>query len=303
MVSAFFACGDDDPSGPGTGPDPGTPAVAGIEVQAPGSMLWSIGESLTLSASAVDADGDPIPGVALAWTSTSSDVAAVRDGLVTARGDGLAAVRVSASGTTESVFIVVVTDGSPTDRNDCLGCHILEYEAKHGGSTTPVTCLMCHSGPTWAGVRVDHPAVANGFELLGAHATAPCTACHAADGVPLWPGVADDECIACHEAEYDAQHGDSGYPTTCLSCHDRDAWVGAVFDHDADYFPITSGRHQGGWTGCPICHVNSADFTEFSCFGCHAHDQSRMDPRHAEVPGYAYDSALCYACHPRGEAD
>ena len=119
-----------------------------------------------------------------------------------------------------------------------------------------------------------------------------CGACHG-----------QDECIACHEWEYDAQHGDSGYPTTCLSCHDRDAWAGAVFDHDADYFPITSGRHQGGWTGCPICHVNSTDFTEFSCFGCHAHDQSRMDPRHAEVPGYAYDSALCYACHPRGEAD
>lgn len=303
LISACLACSDSEPSGPGEPQDSAPPDVAGIRVQAPGSMLWDIGESLTLSASAVDADGDPIPGVVLEWTSTDSGVASVSDGVVTARGDGLAAVQVSAARATGSVFIVVVTAGSPTDRSDCMGCHILEYDARHGGSATPATCLMCHSGPTWAGAGVDHPAVANGFELLGAHATAPCAACHAADGEPLWPGVADDECFACHQAEYDGQHGDSGYPTTCLTCHDRDAWVGATFDHDADYFPIGAGRHQGGWTGCPICHVDPADFTAFSCFGCHAHDESRMDPRHAEVAGYAYDSALCYACHPRGEAD
>ena len=303
LIPALLACSDADPAGPDDLPDPEAPDVADLQLDAPGTMLWTLGESLTLSARAVDADGDPIPVVALEWTSTDSGVASVSDGVVTARGDGVAAVRVAASGRNASAFIVVVTAASPADRSDCLGCHILEYDARHGGSSTPVTCLLCHSGPTWAGGGIDHPAVANGFELLGAHATAPCTACHAADGAPLWPGVADDECIACHEAEYDAQHGDAGYPTTCLSCHDRDAWAGAVFDHDADYFPIASGRHQGGWTGCPICHVDSTDFTEFSCFGCHAHDESRMDPRHAEVPGYAYDSALCYACHPRGETD
>ena len=303
LASALLACGDTDPSGPAGIPDPEAPEVEGIQLEAPGSMLWSIGESMTLSATAVDADGTPIPGVALEWTSTDSGVASVSDGVVTARGDGLASVRVSASHVTESVYIAVVTAASPVDRGDCLGCHILEYDARHGGSATPVTCLLCHSGPTWAGAGVDHAAVANGFQLLGAHATAPCTACHAADGPPLWPGVPDDECIACHEAEYDWQHGDSGYPTTCLICHDRESWSDAVFDHDADYFPIESGRHQGGWTGCPICHVNSTNFTEFSCFGCHPHDQSRMDPRHADVPGYAYDSDLCCACHPRGEAD
>lgn len=303
LVPAFFACSDTDPSGPDEIPDPGTPEVADIRLQAPGSMLWGIGESLTLSASAIDAEGNEIPEVVLEWTSSAPGVATVSEGVVTARSDGVAAVRVSASSASESVPIVVVTSESPADRGDCVGCHIMEYNSRHGGSSTPDTCLLCHSGPTWAGAGVDHPAVANGFELLGAHATAPCTACHAADGAPLWPGVSDDECAACHQADYEAQHGDSGYPTTCLSCHDRDAWTGAVFDHDADYFPIQSGKHQGGWTGCPTCHVNPADFTEFSCFGCHPHDQSRMDPRHAEVPGYAYDSDLCYACHPRGEAD
>jgi len=304
LVPVVFACGDSDPAGPGGGgPDPELPEIAELRVTPPGAMLWGIGDSLVVAAAAIDADGDPISGVLLEWTSSTSEVASVSDGVVTARGDGIAAVGVSASDVVATVTIVVVTEESPADRSDCLGCHILEFNARHGGSGTPHTCLLCHSGPTWAGARVDHPAVANGFELLGAHASAPCTACHMADGTPLWPGVADEECVACHAADYDGQHAGSGYPTTCLSCHDRETWAGAVFDHDADEFPIESGRHQGGWTGCPICHVNPADFTDFSCFGCHPHDQSRMDPRHAEVIGYAYVSALCYACHPRGEAD
>jgi hypothetical protein len=198
---------------------------------------------------------------------------------------------------------VVVTPAGPKDRLDCVACHADAYVGQHGDSGTPETCLQCHGGPTWSGGDFDHPAVANGFALLGAHATLSCAACHEADGTPLYPGAADDECIACHRADYDAQHSVSGYPTTCLTCHTRDTWTGATFDHDAQYFPILVGKHQGGVGGCPTCHTNESDYSEFTCFACHPHDQNRMDAAHTGVPDYGYESRLCYACHPNGEVN
>ena len=61
--------------------------------------------------------------------------------------------------------------------------------------------------------------------------------------------------------------------------------------------------HQGKWGGCSTCHVDSSDYTNFSCFACHPHFQDRMDDQHSGMSGYAYDSDRCYACHPAGEAD
>ncbi len=98
----------------------------------------------------------------------------------------------------------------PKDRTDCIACHADAYVDKHGGSNTPETCLHCHSGPTWIGGDFDHPAVANGFELLGVHTSLSCASCHEADGSPKYPGVADDEC-----------HVDSSDYTnfSCFACH------------------------------------------------------------------------------------
>ncbi len=184
-----------------------------------------------------------------------------------------------------------------------IACHADSYTGRHGGTNTPETCLQCHTGPTWTAGDFDHPSVANGFELLGAHSLTSCAACHEADGSPRYPGVADDQCIACHQDDYDGRHGGSNTPTTCLTCHTRDSFSGADFDHDAAYFPISSGKHQGKWSGCATCHVDPSDYTDFSCFACHVHDQNRMDDKHSERAGYAYDSDLCYACHPRGKAE
>jgi hypothetical protein len=170
---------------------------------------------------------------------------------------------------------------------------------QHGGTNTPETCLQCHPGPTWSGADFDHPA---SFDLLGAHANLGCTACHAADGTPLYPGVGDDECVACHQSDYDGQHGGSGYPTECLLCHGRSTWSGADFNHDADYFPIFSGKHMNKWNaaGCTACHPDASDFGAFTCFTCHAHDENRMSDKHSEVSGYSYEPERCLACHPTG---
>jgi hypothetical protein len=306
IILAVTACSGDsdtaDPAGPGSG-EPDLPAVAEVVVESSFTMLWAAGASTLLTARAENSGGAEIPGADFQWTSRNPEVATVADGVVTAVGDGWTVVTATAQGMSADAPIVVVTPEGPTDRMDCIACHIDAYLGRHGASDTPQTCLQCHSGPTWTGATVDHPAVANGFELLGAHATLSCAACHAADGTPLYPGVADDDCIACHQADYDVQHAGSGYPTTCLVCHTRDAWTGATFDHDAQYFPILSGRHQGRWAGCTTCHVNASDYSDFTCFACHPHEQARMDDKHSGVSGYAYESHLCYACHPSGEAD
>jgi hypothetical protein len=70
--------------------------------------------------------------------------------------------------------------------------------------------------------------------------------------------------------------------------------------------PIYSGDHRGRWNACSTCHVSQGNFSEFSCFGCHPHDDESETTEHHEeedVDGYSYDSAACYACHPHGEAD
>ncbi len=305
IVFALSACGGDaDPSGPAAdGPDSGDPEippVASIFVESGVVMLWDAGQDTRLTARAISSSGAEIPGVVFTWTTEDPTVATVVNGVVTAIGDGWTEAEASAGGESGGVSIVVVTPEGPKDRTDCIACHADAFVGQHGGSNTPETCLQCHTGPAWAGGDLDHPAVANGFELLGAHALISCAGCHEADGAPKYPGVGDSQCIECHESDYDGQHAGSGYPTACLTCHTRISWSGANFDHDAQFFPISVGKHQGKWNGCGTCHTDSSDYSNFTCFACHQHDQGRMDDKHSDVSGYSYDSARCYACHPDG---
>jgi hypothetical protein len=190
---------------------------------------------------------------------------------------------------------------SPADESDCIACHQSDYDAQHAGSGYPTTCLSCHDGTVWTGATFDHSVASGGYDLLGPHTTLICTDCHdATTGQPLFSPVDESDCIACHQSDYDRQHVGSGYPTTCLSCHDGTVWTGASFNHDADFFPILSGKHDGEWQSCTTCHTQSANFAEFTCFNCHKHNQNDMDDKHSGMTGYAYDSATCLGCHPDG---
>ena len=110
----------------------------------------------------------------------------------------------------------------------------------------------------------------------------------------------NNDCITCHQQDYNNEHQGSGFPTTCLNCHSVNTWDGATFDHDGPYFPIYSGAHRGEWNSCQDCHDVPNDYQAFTCLTCHEHSQSRMDSKHGGRRGYAYESALCYSCHPRG---
>jgi hypothetical protein len=191
----------------------------------------------------------------------------------------------------------------PAGWQDCYTCHQDDYEARHAGSGFPPACLGCHGPEAWNPLGGDHAIMSGGFDLVGAHQALLCSACHdPVSWAPLFTPADDNDCIACHQADYDARHGGSGYPTTCVACHDTDSFSGATFNHEADFFPISTGKHQGEWNGCATCHTSLDDFSVFTCFNCHKHNQVEMDAKHDEISGYRYDSELCLTCHPSGVA-
>lgn len=197
------------------------------------------------------------------------------------------------------------TRHDPEGPDDCYACHEQQYEWWHGASGYPKSCLVCHDGETWSGVTVSHTDVSGGFTLLGVHGTLGCGACHASGTfAPLNSPASERDCIACHQDDYDRQHAGSGYPFTCYSCHPPTAWEHAVFDHDAQYFPIYTGEHRNRWEvgGCATCHPTQRDFGVFTCFACHRHQESRLARDHEGVDGYVYESKACLACHPDGSA-
>ncbi|NND70388.1 MAG: hypothetical protein HKN43_02310 [Rhodothermales bacterium] len=190
---------------------------------------------------------------------------------------------------------------TPADQNDCVACHQADYDNEHGGSGFSTTCTNCHGTDSWDDADFDHTSASAGFELLGAHEPLSCENCHNLPGLELLFSPANqNDCIACHQADYDSEHGGSGFPTTCATCHSDDTWDGAALDHDGAFFPIYSGKHREEWTECQDCHPEPSAFQVFTCMTCHEHRQSEMDDKHSEVNGYSYLSTLCLSCHPDG---
>jgi len=196
------------------------------------------------------------------------------------------------------------TSGYAGTPKDCYSCHRSDYQGtadpNHGAAGFPTTCQSCHTTSAWEPASFDHNATA--FPLTGAHVTAGCQSCHANgyDGTPT-------ACYSCHSADYqgtsDPNHAAAGFPTACQNCHSTSTWDGASFDHDGQYFPIYSGKHQNKWSTCSDCHTVAANYAVFECILCHEHSRAETDPEHDDVSGYRYESSGCYQCHPDGRAD
>jgi hypothetical protein len=157
----------------------------------------------------------------------------------------------------------------------CADCH----EDVHGAEFTHARdCGVCH---TERGFRAealvdgafDHARDA-GYPLEGAHANAPCAACHtpelrtaerAARGAP--GASVPHDCASCHE---DPHAGALG--TSCGTCHAQASWEaeakGARFDHSRDTrFPLDALHAR---LDCAACHAG----LEFGargreCADCH----------------------------------
>jgi serine/threonine-protein kinase len=89
---------------PETRPDGGT--VASVEIASVSGPL-TVGDTVRLSAILRDSMGGALANEPIVWTSSRETVAAIVDGLLTARGVGDATITASGGGLTETVTIVV----------------------------------------------------------------------------------------------------------------------------------------------------------------------------------------------------
>lgn len=187
----------------------------------------------------------------------------------------------------------------------CVSCHQTNYNQttnpNHATISIPTTCADCHTtDPGWS--PATFPIHSNYYVLAGAHLTIACSACHGTNYNNTLPTT----CVGCHLNDYNQTnnppHASGQYPTDCTMCHTQTAWSPSTFNHDAQYFPIYSGHHNGTWTSCGDCHTNSSNYQVFSCLTCHAHNQTDMDNSHSGIAGYSYNSNACYNCHPTGSA-
>jgi hypothetical protein len=145
----------------------------------------------------------------------------------------------------------------------------------------------------------------NYYALAGAHAAIAnnCIACHKGNY-----STTPNTCYACHTTDYNnttnPAHSAAQFPTDCATCHTVNAWVPSTFNHDSQYFPIYSGKHQGEWTKCSECHTSATNFAAFSCIICHEHsNKTDVDGHHSDVRNYVYNGTSCYTCHPTGRSD
>lgn len=193
----------------------------------------------------------------------------------------------------------VTCDGCHADRvfkgkdTQCVSCHRADYDqaaAPRHADGFPTTCADCHGNTAWKGATFDHST--SDFPLTGAHRTTTCSDCH---GDGIYNGKATD-CVSCHRARYDATtspaHAAAGYSTTCTTCHNTTAWLGATFNHTATQFPLT-GAHLA--TPCQACHADGVYRGKSTdCYSCHrtSYDATRQPPHGSSGIGTA-----CTSCH------
>jgi hypothetical protein len=190
--------------------------------------------------------------------------------------------------------------------NTCAGCHTTDYNQSvnpnHLALGIPTNCEMCHTtNPDWD--PATFPIHNNYYVLSGAHAVIAndCAACHNGNYTNT-----PNTCVGCHLTDYnqtnDPNHAAAQFPTDCAACHTQTAWDPSTFDHDDQWFPIYSGKHDGEWDQCVECHTTPGNFMLFSCIDCHEHDDpADLADKHQDVSGYQYNSQACYTCHPNGE--
>ncbi|MGB8491588.1 MAG: hypothetical protein WCE64_11085 [Bacteroidales bacterium] len=188
---------------------------------------------------------------------------------------------------------------------DCSSCHLTDYNnttnPNHKSLNFPLTCNTCHTtNPGWAPATFDHGS----FPLTLGHASVACASCHIGGNYTSTSTV----CSSCHLTDYNnttnPAHKTLNFSTTCTDCHTTNpGWTPAAYkQHDSQFFPIYSGRHQGTWTSCSICHPQPSNYGVFTCISCHEHSQGNTDPHHTDVRGYVYSATSCYSCHSTGNA-
>jgi hypothetical protein len=190
--------------------------------------------------------------------------------------------------------------------SECQSCHLPDYNnttnPNHLTANLPTDCMLCHTTmPGWKPATFDHSS----FPLTQGHSIADCSQCHDANDY----SNVTSECQSCHLPDYNnttnPNHLAANLSIDCMECHTTmPGWKPAEFPvHDAQFFPIFSGRHRETWNDCSECHSNPSSYAQFSCLDCHEHNRTAMDDKHSGENGYEYNSLACLDCHPTGRAD
>jgi hypothetical protein len=178
---------------------------------------------------------------------------------------------------------------------ECGSCHLETYlkttDPNHVQSGFSRRCEDCHdvTSPTWRGARSSHP---ERFPLAGGHAGLACARCHTGG---VYAGTSP-ACASCHQKDYAAttnpSHAAGGFPTSCESCHDINAWRPAAFDHGRGRFPLT-GAHTR--VDCARCHVGGRyTGTPTDCNSCHQSDYAATTNPNHRAAGFPVQ---CETCH------
>jgi hypothetical protein len=184
----------------------------------------------------------------------------------------------------------------------CASCHLKDFQ----GATNPShvaggfsqTCQQCHTTIAWQPATFNHASV--GFPLTNAHADPPrvCLDCHINNNYNLTTTA----CASCHLKDYNTasapvNHVQTGFPTTCESCHDTVVWTDGKFDHSTTGFPLTNS-HTVPPRACADCHINNTynlTTANTACVSCHVNDYNTATSpiNHIQV-GFP---TACQVCH------
>jgi hypothetical protein len=187
---------------------------------------------------------------------------------------------------------------------DCFACHAPLQGA------TQTRCVTCHAVAdiglkTVAGLQISqntpmlpfHQALAD-TDCLGCHTDHPLASLtpphsHTFAHAMLTP-AAGAACSNCHTAPRTVVH--AGPPAQCSTCHSQTDWTAASIEHTR-FFALT-GPHD---VACTSCHSTAGDFTRYSCFGCHEHQEADLIRKHLEEGIRNIDN--CAACHRNAHAE
>lgn len=152
----------------------------------------------------------------------------------------------------------------PDDR--CVACH--GRDDRHDGQLGQ-ECRSCHSERKWRETRFEHDR--SPFPLLGKHAQARCSDCHAT----LAFRDVKAECTSCHGKD-DPHRG--RYTAECADCHDARGWRLIAYDHNPRGRFKVDGKHTR--LACSACHkfpLRDKGEAPLQCADCHKHDDVHFD--------------------------
>jgi hypothetical protein len=186
-----------------------------------------------------------------------------------------------------------LSEGHQKLNNECLSCH------KPFAGIKNEKCIACHNLST---IGKDTIGKRHKTQFHQQLSNQLCSSCHSEhQGVfPVHPlsrfkhellsETIIQNCNSCHKKPIDNIH--KQVSTNCSSCHNTNKWVPSTFDHSA-YFMLD--QHHN--TTCITCH-SDANYSSYTCYGCHEHTENNMIAEHTEEGIYSIGN--CASCHRSG---